>query len=71
MNIIYAEYNMYHNNIDILDISCGLTAGKQRKTTLCSECALNMQDCIFMELCRCGLMRRIVWKFDDYMGGLL
>ena len=47
MNIIYAEYNTYHNSIDIattigylLRIDCW-EAEKGLKTTHCSECALN------------------------------
>ena len=47
MKFIYAEYNMYHNNIDIytyagyfLRIDCG-KAEEGLKTTPCSECALN------------------------------
>ncbi len=47
MNIIYAEYNIYYNSIDIytyagyfLRIDCG-KAEEGLKTTPCSECALN------------------------------
>ncbi len=41
MNIIYAEYNIYHNSIDyILRIDCWETE-KNLKTTPGSECALN------------------------------
>lgn len=47
MNIIYAEYNMYHNSIDVattarylLRIDCG-KAEEGLKTTPSSECALN------------------------------
>ena len=47
MNIIYAEYNIYHNSIDIattagylLRIDCW-EAEKGLKTTPGSECALN------------------------------
>ena len=47
MNIIYAEYNIYHNSIDIftyagyiLRIDCA-KAEKGLKTTPNSECALN------------------------------
>lgn len=47
MNIIYAEYNMYRNSIDIytcagymLLIDCH-TAEDGIKTTPCSQCALN------------------------------
>lgn len=47
MNIIYAEYNIYHNSIDIattagylLRIDCW-EAEKRLKTTSCSEYALN------------------------------
>ena len=47
MNIIYAEYNIHHNSIDIattagclLRIDCW-EAEKGLKTTPCSECALN------------------------------
>ena len=47
MNIIYAEYNIHHNSIDIattagylLRIDCW-EAEKELKTTPCSECALN------------------------------
>ena len=47
MNVIYAEYNMYHNSIDVantagylLRIDCG-KAEEGLKTTPGSECALN------------------------------
>lgn len=47
MNIIYADYNIYHNSIDIatsagyiLRIDCG-RAEEGLRTTPCSECALN------------------------------
>lgn len=47
MNIIYAEYNIYHNSIDIytyagyiLQIDCA-KAEEGLKTTPNSECALN------------------------------
>ena len=47
MNIIYADYNIYHNSIDIctyagyiLRIDCA-KAGEGLKTTPNSECALN------------------------------
>lgn len=47
MNIIYAEYNMYRNSIDIythtgymLRIDCD-KAEDGIKTTPCSQCALN------------------------------
>ena len=47
MNIIYAEYNIHHNSIDIattagylLRIDCW-EAEKDLKATPCSECALN------------------------------
>ena len=47
MNTIYAEYNMYHNSIDIytsagymLRIDCN-KAEDGLKTTLCSQCSLN------------------------------
>ena len=47
MNIIYTEYNIHHNSIDIattagylLSIDCW-EAEKGLKTTPCSECALN------------------------------
>lgn len=47
MKFIYAEYNMYHNSIDIttfdgylLRIDCN-KAEDGLKTTPCSECALN------------------------------
>ena len=47
MKFIYAEYNMYHNSIDIttfdgylLRIDCN-RAEDGLKTTPCSECALN------------------------------
>lgn len=47
MNIVYAEYNMYHNSIDVYTyagyffrIDCG-RAEEGLKTTLCSECVLN------------------------------
>ena len=47
MNIIYAEYNIHHNSIDIATTSVYLLriycceAEKVLKTTPCSECALN------------------------------
>ena len=48
MNIIYADYNIYHNSIDIctyagyiLRIDCW-EAEKNLKTTPGSECALNV-----------------------------
>ena len=48
MNIIYAEYNMYRNSIDIytcagymLRIDCN-KAEDGIKTTPCSQCALNV-----------------------------
>ena len=47
MNIIYAEYNIHHNSIDIATIAGYLLridcwkAEKGLKTTPCSECALN------------------------------
>ena len=47
MNPIYAEYNMYHNSIDIytsagymLRIDCN-KAEDGLKTTPCSQCSLN------------------------------
>ena len=47
MNTIYAEYNMYHNSIDIytsagymLRIDCN-KAEDGLKTTRCSQCSLN------------------------------
>lgn len=47
MNIIYADYNIYDNSIDIatsaryiLRIDCG-RAEEGLRTTPCSECALN------------------------------
>ena len=47
MNTIYAEYNMYHNSIDIytsagymLRIDCS-KAEDELKTTPCSQCSLN------------------------------
>ncbi len=47
MRFIYAEYNMYHNSIDIttfdgylLRIDCN-KAEDGLKTTPCSQCALN------------------------------
>lgn len=47
MKFIYAEYNMYHNSIDIttfdgylLRIDCN-TAEDGLKTTPCSQCALD------------------------------
>lgn len=47
MNILYAEYNIHHNGIDIdttagylLRIDCW-EAEKGPRTTPCSECALN------------------------------
>ena len=81
MNIIYAAYNIYHNSIDIctyagyiLRIDCA-KAEKGLKTTPDSESALNIlaidnpleyHDYIWMELYKCGLMQRIVWKFGKY-----
>ena len=69
MNILYAEYNIHHNSIDIattvgyiLRIDCW-EAEKDLRTTPCSECALNtlllmihsnMQGCILKAICRCG-----------------
>ena len=48
MNIIYAEYNMYRNSIDIytcagymLRIDCN-KAEDGIKTTPCSQCTLNV-----------------------------
>ncbi len=47
MNIIYAEYNIHHNSIDIVTVAGYLLridcweAEKGLKTTPCSECALN------------------------------
>ncbi len=50
------------------------------KTTPNLECALNapaidnpldMQDCISMELCKCGLMQRTVWNCGNSIGELL
>ena len=45
MNIIYAEYNIHHNSIDIATTAGYLLrcweAEKGLKTTPCSECALN------------------------------
>ena len=47
MKFIYAEYNMYHNSIDIttfegylLQIDCN-KAEDGLRTTLCSQCALD------------------------------
>ena len=47
MNTIYAEYNMYHNSIDIytsagymLRLDCN-KAEDVLKTTPCSQCSLN------------------------------
>ncbi len=47
MEFIYAEYNMYHNSIDvttfdgyILRIDCNVAEDGLR-TTPCSQCALN------------------------------
>jgi len=47
MKFIYAEYNMYHNSIDvtiydgyILWIDCNVAEDRLR-TTPCSQCALN------------------------------
>ncbi len=47
MKFIYAEYNMYHNSVDVttfdgylLRIDCNKTEDGL-KTTPCSECALN------------------------------
>lgn len=47
MRLIYAEYNMYHNSIDvttfdgyILRIDCN-TAEDGLRTTPCSQCALD------------------------------
>ena len=51
MNIIYADYNIYHNSIDIctyagyiLRIDCA-KAEEGLKTTPNSECALNVVLC--------------------------
>ena len=50
MRLIYAEYNMYHNSIDvttfdgyILRIDCN-TAEDGLRTTPCSQCALDAID---------------------------
>ena len=47
MRFIYAEYNMYHNSVDIttfdgyiLRIDCNMAEDGLR-TTLCSQCALD------------------------------
>lgn len=47
MKFIYAEYNMYHNSIDvttfdgyIIRIDCNVAEDGLR-TTLCSQCALD------------------------------
>lgn len=47
MNTIYAEYNMYHNSIDIytsagyiLRVDCNKAEDRLR-TTPCSQCSLN------------------------------
>ena len=69
MNIIYADYNIYHNSIDIctyagynLRIDCA-KAEEGLKTTPNSECALNTlaidnpvkyARLILTVLCRCG-----------------
>ena len=74
MNIIYADYNIYHNSIDIctyagyiLRIDCA-KAEEGLKTTPNSECALNAlaidnpleyARLYLVELCRYGLIRRI------------
>ena len=47
MNVIYAEYNIHHNSIDIATVAGYLLridcweAEKELRTTPCSECALN------------------------------
>ena len=74
MNIIYADYNIYHNSIDIctyagyiLRIDCA-KSGEGLKTTPNSEFALNAlaldnpleyARLYLVELCRYGLIRRI------------
>lgn len=47
MKLIYAEYNMYHNSVDvttfdgyILRIDCNIAEDRLR-TTPCSQCALD------------------------------
>ena len=75
MNIIYAEYNMYQNSIDIythtgymLRIDCN-KAENGIKTTPCSQCALNalaidlnMQGCTLMARCKLGQTQKIYWR---------
>lgn len=74
MRFIYAEYNMYHNSIDvttfdryILRIDCNVAEDGLR-TTPCSQCALDAlavdepleyANCILTGICRYGWMRRI------------
>ena len=74
VNIIYADYNIYHNSIDIctyagyiLRIDCA-KEGEGLKTAPNSECALNAlaidnpleyARLYLVELCRYGLIRRI------------
>ena len=81
MRTIFAEYNPRRNSIDVytsvgymLRIDCW-EAEKNLKTTPGSDCSLNalaideplnMQDYILMELCRCGLMQKIHFIYNDY-----
>ena len=77
MNIIYADYNIYHNSIDIctyagyiLRIDCA-KAEEGLKTTPNSECALNALAIDNpLEYARLyldgGLMQRIALKFGKY-----
>lgn len=81
MNIIYADYNIYHNSIDIatsagyiLRIDCG-RAEEGLRTTPCSECALNALAIDEpLEYARLYLegnmqMRRILWNYGKKILG--
>lgn len=86
MNIIYADYNIYHNSIDIctyagyiLRIDCA-KAEEGLKTTPSSECALNVLAIdnpveyarLYLDgTMKCGLMQRTVWNCGNSIGGLL
>lgn len=75
MKFIYAEYNVYHNSVDIttfdgylLRIDCN-KAEDGLKTTPCSQCALDAlaidepleyARSTLRKVCRCGWMRKIV-----------
>lgn len=81
MNIIYAEYNIHHNSIDIattagyfLRIDCW-EAEKGLMTTPSSEYALNalaIDDPLNMPvftlrvICRCGWTQKIHWNCGKF-----